>query len=466
MKHAFVTLAILLCAASPIQGGPPGEGVDVNARKARLRDDYYRLIDSDPAAADTCRKEHAALVNSDSPPAPFFSFMIGSQWVGGLSPGQPIADSLRDKVPLHEAYRVMEEIGSDIVKLCLSSKELTKQGHDDKGYETIDKAVGHPHFRKVFDGPYRLMLLWAHGGREGWSTKAMTAAQKAELHREIHSLTVYLLTTYRGSGKTFLIGNWEGDWMAGGKSAGDKNDLEESRIQAFGEWLDVRTKAIDDAKAATPHDGVQVYSYLEVNHVNRARTKGRKRLVNTVLPRSRVDFVSVSSYEMQGYGSWPSPRTEATLRPMAVPNLDFIEANLPPRDIPGKRVFIGEIGFTIEEIMKRQKLSQTAAEKEQARMALAQAKVALEWGAPLWLWWSIFNSNDGEDSFGLVDQPTGRRRPLLRELHTYYQWAGRFVEAHERDHGRPPDQEAFRGPATAQLGRQIKRLSADAPKAR
>ena len=114
--------------------------------------------------------------------------------------------------------------------------------------------------------------------------------------------------------------------------------------------------------------------------------------------------------------------------------------------------------------MKRQKLSQKAAEKEQARLALVQAKVALEWGAPLWLWWSIFNSNDGQDTFGLVDQQTGRRRPLLRELHTYYEWAGRFVDAFRRDHGRLPDPAAFRGPAIEQLGHQIKRLAADSPR--
>lgn len=401
----------------------------------------------------------AAAADRDVRPAPLASVLIGSQWIGGLSGDQPVAPALRDKVPLHEAYRIVGDAGCDIVKVALAAKELAKAGHDTTGYETMDKAVRHPHFKEVFDRPYRVMLLWAHGGREGWASKQMTAAQRAELGRELRDLTAYLLTEYRGTGKTFLIGNWEGDWMAGGKSAGDKNDLDPARIAAFAAWLEVRTRAIDEAKAATPHEGVAVYSYLEINHVERARTKGRKRLVNTVLPRSRVDFVSVSSYEMQGYGAWPAPRTEATLRQVAVPNLDFIEAHLPPRDIPGKRVFIGEIGFTVDEIMKKQKLSRGAAEREQARLALIQAKVALEWGVPLWLWWSTFDSNDGHDTFGLVHQATGRGRPLLAELSTYWRWAGECAER-EAAGGGPPDQQRFRTAAIAQLERQIQRLSA------
>jgi hypothetical protein len=151
---------------------------------------------------------------------------------------------------------------------------------------------------------------------------------------------------------------------------------------------------------------------------------------------------------------------------VAVPNLDSIEAHLPPRDIPGKRVFIGEIGFTVDEIMKKQKLSRGAAEREQARLALIQAKVALEWGTPLWLWWSIFDSNDGTDSFGLVHQATGRKRPLHAELSTYWRWAGEFAEREAAAGGGPPDPERFRAAAIAQLDRQIARLSAAARSAR
>jgi hypothetical protein len=32
---------------------------------------------------------------------------------------------------------------------------------------------------------------------------------------QVYSLTRYLLTTYNNSGRTFFLGNWEGDWWVG-----------------------------------------------------------------------------------------------------------------------------------------------------------------------------------------------------------------------------------------------------------
>ena len=350
----------------------------------------------------------------------------------------------------------MVEIGSDILKIAPGSKELKQEGLDTTGYETLDNIIRHPHYKEILDLPYRVMLFWAHGGKEGWQAKHMNEDQRAALHRELFEFTKYLLTQYNGTGKTFLIGNWEGDWLAGGMSVGKDKDLEADRISAFQEWLDIRCKAIDEAKAAIPHKNVAVFSYLEINHVNWARTKGLKRLVNTVLPCSQVDYVSVSSYEMQGYGGWKAPKTEASLHDAVFDNLNYVERNLPPRDIPGKRVFIGEIGFTLEEIQKKQKLTRERADKEQARLALIEAKVDLEWGTPLWLWWAIYNSHEG--TFCLVNQLTGQKSVLYNELKTYYQWAGDYVKRYQQAHGVLPDPATFRKQALDQLNKQIGHL--------
>ena len=454
----FLMAAVLAMdtSAEPARSADPTDGR--RDRLQQLEQEYRELFDASPEAAAARRRQYAELVNEPPSPAPFFCQVLGAQWVGGLSPEQEIVAELRGKPALHEAYRIMGDMGSDIVKISLTRRELVKEGLDVVGYDTLDTVVKHPHFERILDQPFRVMLLWAHGGKDGWHTKPLTPQRRESLRDEFRRLTEHLLTRYAGSGKTFLIGNWEGDWMAGGQQVENDADLPAERLAAFQEWLDVRTAAIDEAKASMPSRGVAVYSYLEVNHVNRARTRGVKRLVNTVLPRSHVDFVSISSYEMQGYQGWPAPRSEDTLRDRAFANLDYVEAHLPPRDVSGKRVFIGEIGFTIDEIARRQKLSREEAEREQARMALVQAKVSLEWGVPIWLWWSIFDSSDGERSFGLVSQATGKRTRLHAEFTNYHRWAAAYVREHERRHGAVPEPAVFRRAAIGRLDEQLQAL--------
>lgn len=63
-------------------------------------------------------------------------------------------------------------------------------------------------------------------------------------------------------------------------------------IQGMIDCLRVRQRALDDAKRATPHEGVEVYHYSEVNLVCQVAMEGRKSVTNSVLPQVNVDYVS------------------------------------------------------------------------------------------------------------------------------------------------------------------------------
>jgi hypothetical protein len=425
------------------------------AEKDSLRADYYRLIDADPAAARAARDRYMAIVNQEPREDPFFSFVLGSQWPGALDEEKfPGRKGTRSQL---QGCEVVLNIGSDILKIVPKGKYLRMQGIPYEGTDWLHEIIHHPFYQNILDLPYRVMLFWAHGAEDDKRHgRQMTEEERDDLYREFFLFTKHLLTRYQGSGKTFLIGNWEGDWMAAGGYKIGQNDLSQERIDAYTDWLEVRTRAIDDAKAATPHSGVAVYSYLEINHTRVARDKGLKRLVNTVLPRSRVDFVSISSYDFQSSYNWPKPRTAASLRRPVFTYLDYVESQLPPRDVPGKRVFIGEIGYTWEEIAKQDKISIEQAKSEQTRMALSQARVNLEWGVPLWLWWATFSSHEG--TYGLVDNNTNEPSPLHDALKEYYDWARAFTREHEARHGKTPSFKAFQAAALQQLDRQISRF--------
>lgn len=298
------------------------------------------------------------------------------------------------------------------------------------------------------------MLFWAHGGcGQSLHQQRMSARQRNELHREMYEFTEFLLTIYNETGKTFLLGNWEGDWLAGGYEMGHRLEMDPQRIARFREWLDVRTAAIDQAKADTPHRNAEVFTYLELNSVLAAKDRNLRRLVNTVLPVSSVDFVPLSSYDVQTCNPRENPKTTASLRRQSFEIFLYVEQHLPPRDIPGKRVFIGGIGHRVEEIAELDGISIEAAGIQQARAALPRAQVSLEWGTPIWLWWATFSSHEG--TFGLVDNFTNEPSPLLFALKDDYQWAREYTQDFRTRHSRLPEACIFRTAAIEQLKKQI-----------
>ena len=85
------------------------------------------------------------------------------------------------------------------------------------------------------------------------------------------------------------------------------------------DWLNTRQKAVDDAKRQTPHQGVQVWHYSEVNHVTNISMAGRPSVTNNVLPKTNVDYVSYSTYDSLGDIAKHLPKA-----------LNYIEANFRP----------------------------------------------------------------------------------------------------------------------------------------
>ncbi len=99
--------------------------------------------------------------------------------------------------------------------------------------------------RRVFEMPFAHYVLWAET-------------------EELSELVRYLLKTYSGTGKTFYLGHWEGDWMlrVSGNTK-DEDNVTPAKIQKMIDWLNTRQRAVDDAKRVTPHSVVEVYHYTD-----------------------------------------------------------------------------------------------------------------------------------------------------------------------------------------------------------
>jgi hypothetical protein len=290
-----------------------------------------------------------------------------------------------------------------------------------------DLARTEPSYRKVLAMPFAYYVLWTYAFTPGWWLKGFSAEDRDKEYKEMYAFVVHLLKTYQGTGKTFFLGHWEGDWhLRPDLNAQTDAGVTPESLQGMTDWLNTRQRAVDDAKRRTPHRGVQVHHYTEVNHVSAVSMAGRPSVTNRVLPRTNVDFVSYSTYDSLDDIPNKIPRA-----------LDYIEAKLPPKaGIAGKRVFIGEYGFA----------AHTYPEQERDRRSRQIMRIGLEWGCPFVLCWQMYNNEfkDGiENGYWLIDNH-GVKQPVWHTLADFYREARRYVADVKRQTGRFPADAEFR----------------------
>lgn len=336
-------------------------------------------------------------------------------------------------------------MGSDIAKFAIAAEPRRK--------EQVPLAAfvqGHPEYTRLFDMPFRHYFLWVNGvaAPGNYWRKGVDEEKDREEYGEIHALTRHLLTRYSGTGKSFYLGNWEGDWLLLGTGDRGTNNPPPEAVLGMRAWLNARQRAVDDATRTTPHREVNVFAYVEVNRVRDALLKkpgADIRIVNAVLPFvPELDYVSYSSYDAQNLAEPELFRT-----------LDYIAANLSTNKaavLPGRRVFIGEYGFGGGGRVPEQQLVPT-------RDYLARV---LRWGVPFALFWQVYNNEPG-NFFCLIDE-RGRPTPCY-ELHRRYLPAARqAVGGFWRRHRRVPTDDEFTALALPLLeSAGAEALRADAP---
>ena len=367
-----------------------------------------------------------------------YNYVLGTQTFG-------IRYTFTEDDGLVETAKAIHAMGSNILKIGLDAKydgELYSLPHDASIRTVTDLASRQPSFRQVLDMPFTFYLLWVYPmSVDGWWDDGLSAQEAEQEYREVYDLTKHLLQTYSGSGKTFYLGHWEGDWHLHPDYDGGK-DPSDTMIRGMTDWLNVRQRAVDDAKAQTEHYGVQVYHYTEVCLVDKAMNGG-KTLTNNVLPNTNVDFVSWSTYDRLHWGG--KDLNIGDIEDRLVPALDYIESKLPPKPgIEGRRVFIGEYGFPLN-IMETP--------EKQERYSREVARVGLEWGCPFVLYWAMYcneNKDGSHKGFWMIDE-YGDKQPIYDTHKYYYDQASNYVRRFMAEHGRIPTAQEFRSTAPSFL---------------
>ena len=372
-------------------------------------------------------KMAASLTATELTSADRYNYILGTQAIGGKY-------QFTSQDPLVESAEVIRAMGASCMKFDLRPKPKQYPGI----HSLVELARDQPAHRKVLDMPFANYQLWAEPFAGTSWKQGFSKAHAEQEYQEMYSLVVHLLKTYSGTGKTFYLGHWEGDnLLRGSISKSADAQMTPEKVQGLIDWLSTRQRAVDDAKRDIPHQDVQVWHYTELNHPTISLRVGRPSLVNKVLPQVPVDFVSYSAYDVTNE---PKPEEIKAV-------LSYIESKLQPKTgIQGRRVFIGEYGYSVLHNGKPHHSPQ-----DQDRLSRITIQAALEWGCPFILYWELYNNEleaDGQQrGFWMIDD-TGVKQPVYETHRRYYEWARQFVAATFADTGKAPAEAEFRAAAT------------------
>lgn len=283
---------------------------------------------------------------------------------------------------LNEGADKLLELGTRVIKLWFTpnpAKGYPFNSRWPKFERAVDLAKT-PYFRMVFSKPFNTYILETfvpRGDGHGY-TNGLSPEEAAHERDEIYGLSKYLLTRYKGTGKTFILQNWEGDWiLTNPKFTKEPTPV---AIQGMIDWLNARQEGVDRARAEVGTHGVMVAHAAEVNLVARAM-EGKVTVTNDVLPKTHCDLYS--------YSAWDTLRDPKKFRAA----LDYLAKKAPDSKLfGGKNIFVGEYGAPENE--------PGMGPEKQMEVVKSATETALDWGARYVVYWELFCNEKAHDYEG------------------------------------------------------------------
>lgn len=256
---------------------------------------------------------------------------------------------------LIEGCRKLNELGYGVVKLWFRKNPGGYPYNSEWNLPekiTLKELAQHPYWSACFDMPFTTFGLSVDGA--GIKTTDESAAAEEE---EMFELTKYLLEKYKDRNVTFILHNWEGDWMMRGGTGdyarwsrkagelfravdGDRYTVlvpadSMQRVNAMVKWFKARQNGVNRAREMVKGSKCRVYHAIEANKVTESMA-GIPGIANYVLPAVETDMVSWSAYDGM------DPKGINLYR-----GIEYLRKQMKPTPyMKGKRVvFLGEIGI-------------------------------------------------------------------------------------------------------------------------
>jgi hypothetical protein len=302
---------------------------------------------------------------------------------------------------LNEGAAALHELGCGVIKVWFTpdpEKSYPFNSNWPKVNTLVELATT-PYFKKFFEHPFATVIFetFAPGRKDDYYLDGMSKEQIERERGDLRDLAAHLLQTNKGTGRTFVLQNWESDWALRGGAPG--NDPKPQAVKGMIDWFNARQAGVEDARQQNKVEGVTVLHAAEVNHVGRAMKGEGITVTNDVLPQTKCDLYSYSAYDV--------PTHEPEKFKAA---LDYLASKAPG----GKeKIYVGEYGAP-ENVV--------GGAEEQDKRIRSATQTALDWGAKYVVYWQLYcNEPKGElkgrpknkemKGFWLV-RPDGSRPPV------------------------------------------------------
>jgi hypothetical protein len=195
-------------------------------------------------------------------------------------------------------------------------------------------------YNTVLNLPFHtvVMTVYSFANADG---VAGLSASPGRLKAEFYQLTKYLYSKFTGSGKTFVLKNWEGDWIGLGQGNVTGN-ISPGMVRDMIAWLSARqlgvTRTRNEAGNST---GVQVFNAAEVNRVRDYAQNRMTRVINAVVPKVNADMVTYSSYDSTAIGN-DAQTVQSSLK-LALKTIEKMAPD--PIGLGNRRILISEYGL-------------------------------------------------------------------------------------------------------------------------
>ena len=253
---------------------------------------------------------------------------------------------------LVEGAKKLDSLGFGVCKLWFYKDPKGYQYNSNwnlpQQFSLVDLAQ-HPYYQQAFNLPFSTFLLSTKG-----SVKNMINAKEVEFkteEQEYYELAKFFLKKYKDRSVSFVLQNWEGDWiLRGGVSAKVKYDKDnlpanlDQRIKSMQRIFKARQDGVNRARAEVKNTKCKVYHAIEVNRVMEAMN-GLPGLATHVLPFVETDMVSWSAYDATG-----GDNSGVKL----YKGISFLKEQMKPTAyVKQPTVFLGEIGIPESQTKKK-----------------------------------------------------------------------------------------------------------------